>query len=131
MNALPSGGGLFASLRGLIATALALLQTRFELLATELEEEKLRLLSALAYGAAAILLLCIGSVFLAIYLTLLWWEQRVLVIGAFTAVFLLCGCGAWLMARRQVRGESRMFAASLAELEQDREALRDNSRESP
>ena len=130
MKALPPGGGLFASLRGLFATALALLQTRFELLATELEEEKLRLLSLLAFGAAAILLLSIGMVFLAIFLTLLWWDHRLLVVGAFTALFLLCGGGALLLAQRQIHSGSRLFGASLAELHQDREALLRKSRES-
>ena len=121
---------MLASLRGLLATALALLQARFELLATELEEEKLRLLGVLAYGAAALLLLSIGAVFLAIFLTLLWWDtHRLLVLGSATLVFLLGGIGAWRLARRQIGGGSRLFAASLAELKQDRNALQPESKE--
>ena len=112
-----------ASLRGLMATALALLQTRGELLVTELEEEKLRLFSLLVYGLAALLLLGVGVVFLAIFLILLWWDQRLLVVGFFTAAFLLLGFGAMVLAQRQVRRGSQLFAASLAELKQDREAL--------
>ena len=125
MTTLPPGAGLLASLRGLLATALALAQTRFELLATEVEEEKLRLLGILAYGAVAVLLLSVAAVFLAIFLTLLWWDShRLLVIGACALAFLLGGTGALLMAQRQARSGSRLFAASVAELQQDRQALR-------
>lgn len=124
MNAPPPEGGLFASLRGLIATAVGLLHTRFELLATELEEEKLRLISVMVYGAAAFFLLSFGLVFLAIFLTVLFWDSnRLLVIGGFTAAFLFFGIGALLLARQQIRHGSRLFAASLSELAQDRQAL--------
>lgn len=130
MSTLPPGEGLLASLRGLLSTALALLQTRVALFATELEEEKLRLLSVLVFGVAALLLLSIGAVFLAIFLTLLFWDtHRLLVIGCATLVFLMGGSGAWLLAQRQIRSASRLFAASLAELQQDRNALQAGPRE--
>ena len=132
MKTPPLEGGLFASLRGLIATAVELLRTRFEILATELEEEKLRLIRVLVYGAAAIFLLSFGVVFLAIFLTVLFWDSnRLLVIGGFTAAFLFFGLGALLLARRQIRGGSRLFAASLAELAQDCRALQGKSGNSP
>lgn len=132
MNAASPEGGLFASLRGLLETAVGLLQTRFELLATELEEEKLRLISLLAFGAAAFFLLGVGVVLLVIFLALLWWDShRLLVIGGFTALFLGCGSGALLLALRQIRTGTRLFAASLAELRQDREALQEKPGENP
>jgi len=104
---LPPNGGLFASLRGLIATAVALLRTRLELLATEFEEEKLRLLSIIMYGAAALFMFGVGLVLLAVFLAVLFWDtHRLLVMGGLTAMFLLCGCSAlWLMLR-QVRAGS-------------------------
>lgn len=120
----PPRSGLFASLRGLFATGLALLQTRLELLATELEEEKLRLLSLLGYGAAAFFLLGVGMVFLAVFLTVLLWDSnRLLALGGFTAVFLIGGVIALFLARQQAHARSRLLAASLAELAQDRAAL--------
>jgi len=117
--------GLFASLRGLLASAAGLLRTRFELLAVELEEEKLHLLSLLAYGAAALLLLSAGAVFLAIFLTVLFWEDhRLLMLGLFTVVFLLAGSIALYAAWRHGASSGRMFSASLAELRKDGAALR-------
>ena len=116
--------GLFASLRGLFGTGFGLLQTRLELFATELEEEKLRLLGLLGFGAAAFILLGAGIIFLAIFFTVLFWESnRLLVLGLFAAVFLISGGIALFMAWRCTQAKTRMFASSLAELAADRAAL--------
>lgn len=118
-------GGLLGSLRGLLATAVALLKTRGELLAAELEEEKLRLLGLLLYGAMALLLLGVGAVFLAVFLTVLLWEShRLLVLGVFSAVFLTAGVIAWTVAQRLAGTKSRLFSDSLTELELDHAALK-------
>lgn len=116
--------GLFASLRGLAATAVGLLKTRLELLATEYEEEKLRLFGLLGYGLAAILLLFAGIVFVAILMTVLLWDShRLLVLGIFAALFLGGGLLALTSALRLARKPSALFSASLAELGRDRDAL--------
>jgi len=116
--------GLFASLRGLLATAVGLLHTRLELLAAELQEEKIRLASLLAYGAAAVLLLCFGAVFLALFLTVLFWDSnRLLVLGLSSLLLLGGGAFALAMAMTLARRGSRLFSASLAELGRDRAAL--------
>jgi uncharacterized membrane protein YqjE len=95
-----------------------------ELLVTELEEEKARLLGMLVYGAAAFVLLAAGLIFLAIFLTVLLWDSnRLLVLGIFTALFLGGGGIALMVSLGLVRSKSRLFAASLAELERDRAAL--------
>ena len=128
MNAASSRAGLFASLRGLLTTSVALLRTRFELLATELEEEKLRLLSLLAYAVAAFFFLGCGLVMLAIFFIVLFWDtNRLLAIGSFTAIFLCVGIAAGFQVQRLLRRKSGMFAASLAELARDRAALQGES----
>ena len=117
--------GLLASLRGGVATLLETLQVRLELLATELEEEKLRLLRLLGFGAAAFVLLAAGLLCLAFFLVILLWdEHRLLVLGLVALAFLGAGAIAAAIAWRALRGPSRLFAASVAELAQDREALR-------
>ncbi|MDO8931402.1 MAG: phage holin family protein [Rhodocyclaceae bacterium] len=116
--------GLFSSLRGLVATGVATLQTRLELLSTELQEEKARVLGLLAYGAAALVLLAAGVVFLAVLLTVLLWDShRVLALAVFATLFLGAGGLALAMTLRLARSDSRLFAASLAELAQDRDTL--------
>jgi uncharacterized membrane protein YqjE len=116
--------GLTQSLRGLGATLLAILQTRLDLLATELEQEKRRLLRVMAWGAVAVFLGCAGVVFLAALVTVLMWDQhRVLVLCVLTLSFWL-GCGGilWWM-RTRLQAPTDWLAGTLAELELDRHAL--------
>lgn len=107
-----------------MATAVGLARTRLELLATELEEEKLRLLAILLYGAVALFLLGVGLVLAVIFVAMLLWDShRLLAMGGITAIFFLGGFFSLSLALRNVRSGSRLFAASLAELAQDRHAL--------
>ncbi len=120
----PHPRGMLRSLRGLISTGIALIETRLELLTTELKEEKTRVVSLLIYAFAALILLSVGTVFLAVLFTALLWESnRLLVLGIFATLFLAGGAFALFMAARLVRQQSRLFAATLAELKGDRAAL--------
>lgn len=124
MSDTPRSRGLFSSLRTLLASGVATVQTRLELLAVELQEERVRVLGLLAYGAAALILLLAGAIFLAVFLTVLWWDShRLLVLGVFSALFLGGGGVALAFAMRLARSGSRLFAASLTELARDRTAL--------
>lgn len=120
----PSAGGLLSSLRGLLATLLAIFQTRLELLATELEEEKLRLLKVLAWGAVALLLGGMGLLFVAAFITVLFWdEHRLLALGLMGAFFILaCALAMW-RANAHWQASTGLLSATLAELDQDRQAL--------
>jgi uncharacterized membrane protein YqjE len=119
-----SRAGLFASLKGLFGTSLALVQNRLQLLGVELAEERLRLLSLVTYGAVALICLSAGLVFLAVFLTVLFWEShRLLALGVFSALFLGAGIATLLMALSYARAGSTLFKASLAELARDRETL--------
>lgn len=116
--------GLLASLRGAATHGVALLRTRLELLKVETEEEAARLAGLLLWGLAAVLLSIVGAVFLAVFLTVLWWEShRLLALGVFSALFVAAAAVAVAMARRRAREGSRLFAASLAELRRDEAAL--------
>lgn len=117
-------GSLFSALKNSTATLVAIGKTRLELLVTEIEEEKLRLMSLWSKAIGAAFLLTIGIILAVFSLALAFWEQRVFVFGLFAALFL--GGGIYLIAR--LRGESRqpskLFRASLTELEADIQALR-------
>lgn len=119
------GGGLLSSLQRLGGTLLAIGHTRLALLATEVEEEKQRLIQMLAWGAVTLLLGSMACLFLAVTITVVFWDSHRL--AALLVVTLLFGLGAgW--AGWQVRQRSRvppggMLAASLAELEADMAAL--------
>ena len=113
------------SLRGFLDSGLATAQTRLELLAVEVQEEKLRLTGLVLNVVLCALLLGFGLVFLALFLTVLFWEEhRLLALGLATAVFIGGGLLTASNAASELRRGSRLFAASLAELARDRAAIR-------
>jgi len=116
--------GLFASLKNLVATLLAIGKTRAELLVTELEEEKFRLISLWARAIGAAFLLALGVVMLVCCIALAFWEQRVVVFGVFAALFVTGGLFLVRSLQRQASQPSKMFKASLSELEADMAQLR-------
>ncbi|MCX8017598.1 MAG: phage holin family protein [Rhodocyclaceae bacterium] len=122
--------GLYASLRGFVATAVAIVRTRLELVKLEVQEEVGRILALFAWAIAAVLLGLAGVVFLAVFLTVLVWEShRLLALGLFAALFFGAAGLAFAAARRLVRQGSQLFAASLAELKRDAAGLgRDGER---
>jgi uncharacterized membrane protein YqjE len=116
--------GLLQSLRNLGATLVAVLQTRLELLATDLEEERARLLQILLWAAGALVFFGVGVLVLALLAVLaLWEERRVGAIVALAAVFFVIGAGLAIGVRSRSRARSRIFASSVEELSRDRKEL--------
>ena len=116
--------GLFSALKNLVATLLAIGKTRAELLVTELEEEKFRLMSLWAKAIGAAFLLALGVVMLVCCIALAFWEERVIVFGIFAALFVGGGLVLASSLKRQASQPSKMFKASLSELEADMAQLR-------
>ena len=119
--------GLFVALKNLLANLLAIGRTRAELLVVELEEEKFRLLGLLGRAVGAAFLLGLAVVLGLFWLLLAFWEQRLLIVGL--AALACLGGGFWLLGalRRAAAAPSRLFAASLAELDEDIAQLRGRS----
>jgi uncharacterized membrane protein YqjE len=127
-----AGGGLFVSLRRLIGTALELGQVRLELLGTELEAQKIRILEALIWAALGVVCLGVGVVLLAGCIVLLFGEgYRLQALAVLTLAFLVGGGFAIRHARTRLKTPPGAFAASVAELVRDGDALRGNSQDSP
>lgn len=121
----PAPSRLGESLRGLADSGLATVQTRLELFAVELKEEKLRAGGFLFDTVLAALFIGFGVVFLLAFLTVLLWDsQRLLALGLATAGLFAAGIWAATRAATRMRAGSRLFASSLAELAQDRDALK-------
>lgn len=125
-----SSPGLLASLRGFAATSVGLVRTRLGLLRVEAQEEAARLLGMMLWGVAAVLLGVAGLVFLAVLLTVLWWDShRLVALAVFTALFIAATTVAIITATRLARQGSLLFAASLAELRRDEAALASSGHE--
>jgi uncharacterized membrane protein YqjE len=127
-----SRAGLFDSLRQLLSTALELAQVRLELLISDLEIEKLRLVDVAMRALLGALLIGLGVVLLIGFVLLLLWDSYRL--PALAVLTLLCLIGGWMMlqaARRRLLQGEEMFAATRAELERDQAALRAPGSEGP
>lgn len=120
--------GLFDSLKGLAASLVAIAHTRLDLLSTDLEEARERLVSVLVMLFVALFCLGIGVVLLALLVVVAFWDShRLLALTGVTAVFLTGGVVAFGCARHTLRTKPRLFAASLAELSKDRQQLTQRS----
>jgi uncharacterized membrane protein YqjE len=115
---------LFGSLKALAAAFLAIAQTRLELFSVELEEEWIWLLAILRWVLAALFCAALGVVYATLFLVFaLWSTHPLLALGIPAFLFFLAGVLAWRVVDAKVKSKPRMFAASLAELEKDREKL--------
>jgi uncharacterized membrane protein YqjE len=119
-----TGTGIVQSLRNLAATLVAILHTRFELLVTEIEEERVRLLQLLLWAAGALFFFGIAiALFLFLLIVVFWDSHRIAVIAVLATVCLAAGVGLALGTRSRMNGRSRLFSASLDELARDKDQL--------
>lgn len=116
--------GTARGLRGFLSAGLAAVQTRIELLAAEVQEEKLRIAAFLFNLVLSALFIGFGVIALVVLVTVALWDSyRLLALGVGTAVLLGAGLVTASTAARLAREGSRLFAASLAELARDRDEL--------
>lgn len=116
--------GLFVSLRGLLSTALEIVQVRLDLLGTEVELEKRRLFDGVLWGAIGLLFLGVGIVLFCGFVILLFWDgYRLAAVGVMALLCLAGGVALMGDARRRLRNPSAIFKASMAELKRDQTGL--------
>lgn len=114
--------GLLASVQNLLASLLGLARTRLDLLSTELEEALAHFALGIIVAVAAVLLATLGLAFAgAALLFAIAPEHRLLAASIIALVYLAVATG--LVVVLAVRKRPRMFEASLAELQRDREEL--------
>lgn len=117
-------GGLRSAVSRVAASAVALLHTRIELAFVELAEERERLQVRLALLLGGLFLLQLCAMALGALVVVHFWESHRLagILGVALAYFL---AGIALLRVAQARGRDSQipFAATLAELEKDREWL--------
>ena len=116
-------------LRTLLGAASGFAHARLALLGTELREELGHFACVLLGGCAALVLGGLGLAAASAALIFTVEETHRVVAALALAVLFLAGCGyVVLELRRMLRERAAVFAASLAELERDREALLGESR---
>ena len=116
--------GILQSLRNLAATLVALLQNRLELLVTDLEEERIRLLQLLFWAAGALFFFALGVLMVTMLIVLLLWDShRIVGVVVLAAVFLAIGVGLAIGVRNRMHVRPRLFSSSLDELAKDKDRL--------
>lgn len=116
--------GLFDSVKTLAATLVAIGRTRLELLSTEFEEDRVRLMSMLLWTLVALFCAALCTVLLTLLLVVVFWDtHRLLVLGILALLFLLGAVMAGRVVLDKAKARPRLFASSLAELSKDREQL--------
>jgi uncharacterized membrane protein YqjE len=118
------GAGLMESLKRLLSTLTSIVSTRLELLANELQEERLRLTQMLLYSLFAIFCLRMSLVLFTAFIVVLFWDDhRLAVLGGLGIVFFVLAMFIAIVLRIKILYKSKLFSASIAELAKDREQL--------
>ena len=122
-----SGQGVFASLRRLLKTILAIAHNRLELLLVELREARWRFLGALLLAAVVFILAFMTLLVPTLVIVVLCLEaERLDLVVALTLVYLAAtGIGVWRLRSRLKNWEP--FSATVAELKKDKACLDEKS----
>lgn len=119
-----AGAGLMGSIRQLLSTVTSIASTRLELLANEVQEERLHLTQMLLFTLFALFCFGVGILLLTAFIVVLFWDDhRLAVLGALSAIFFALGALMAMLLRSKAQAKPRLFSASLAELTKDRAQL--------
>lgn len=112
------------SVKRLLSTLTDIVSTRLELLANEIQEERLRLMQMLVMGMFALFCAGLGILLLTVFIVVLFWDDnRLAVVGGLTLLFFVLAAFTIQSLRIKARTRPKLFSASLSELARDREHL--------
>jgi uncharacterized membrane protein YqjE len=116
--------GLLESLRNLARTFVAILQSRLDIVASDIDEARARLARIVVLAAVAGFCLGLALILLVFFLVVMFWDtDRLLAIGVLAGVFAAGGIAACLMLRAANARRPRFLSATFAELRKDRTKL--------
>lgn len=117
--------GIMVSAKNFVATLIAIIGTRLEIAASELEEERLRLSEMMAWGACAMLFGALALIFLSLLVVAVFWDDhRLAALGLITALYVILAAVAGLKLRKCLEQKSKLFSVTVQELRKDQEGLR-------
>jgi len=112
--------GLMAALKNIAGHVLTMVQTRLALLANEAQIQKQQqLLTQLWLLVALLVCLVLAALLLVGLAVLLWWEQRIFVLGFFALLFSTLSVYLIITMRRGSAQQPPLFDQSLAALQED------------
>ena len=113
-----------SSVRAVVRVLLAFVETRARIAANEFEEQFVRLLEIAAWAAGVVFFFAIALVLGSLFIVLVFWDSnRVLAAGLLAGLFIAAGGFSALMVRTCLAARPKFLAATLAELEKDRQSV--------
>lgn len=113
------------SIKTLLSTLVLIVHTRIDMLASELEEEKIHLGRMLFLGVLTICFTFLALVFLSILVVVVFWDNhRFTALVGVVVFYLMVALISAISLRYQIRNKPRAFALTLAELRKDNAGLR-------
>ncbi len=117
--------GLLGSLRGFADGLIGTVHDRLELVSVELQEEKYRLIQTVVWISGILLLGFLALVFASFALVVLLWDKaRMAAVCGVALGYAIALVIVIVLFRRYLARQPRPFAATLGELQQDRECIR-------
>jgi len=108
------------SAKQLLSTLLSVVSTRLDLLANELQEERLHLTQMFVLGLFALFCFGMGILLLTVFVAVLFWDNhRLVAFGALSFIFFATSALLAMLLRSKAQQKSRLFSASLAEFAKD------------
>jgi uncharacterized membrane protein YqjE len=116
--------GLLGGVRRYATALLDAVQTRLDLLATEIQEERERLHEYALLAILSVFFLGLGVVLATGFVVVVFWDKGgPAVLGAFGAFYLAVGAWAGFRLRRRLRAKRRFLEATREELSRDRDRI--------
>lgn len=127
-----ASSGLMGSVKRLASTLTSIVSTRLELLANELQEERLRLTQMLLFYWCALFCFGMAVLLLTVCIVVLFWDDhRFAVLGGLCILFFVLGTLMAMLLRNKAQSQSKLFSVSLAELAKDRGQLEPREQPGP
>ena len=112
------------SVRSFMASWVALLRTRLEILSLEIEEQREWMEHIVLLTIASLFCVSFGLLLLTLFVVVLFWENyRLWVLGGFALLYLGGGLALVLSLRRKSRNRPRIFSTTTTELAKDHSCL--------
>lgn len=120
----PQDEAVPSAVRAALLSLLAFAQTRTRIAASEFEEQLLRLLEVAVWAVVALILLSFALLLAAFLIVLVFWDtNRLLATGLLAGLFAVAGGFSVLRVRRCMAARPKFLAATLAELNKDRQRM--------
>ena len=116
--------GLVDSVKALGVTFLALVRTRAELIAVELQEDRERIKEIFMLSLVSALFCALGLLLLAVFIVVYYWDSyRLQAIGGVTLLY--SGVGIWALVElvKRLRNNPPLLATTLQEFDHDIDIL--------